>query len=149
MIAIKNIDYKKTFEVRHPVLRQGKSVESCCFDGDDLKTTLHFGLFINDRLIGVVSVFENKCSIFNQENQFQIRGMAVLKEFQKKSFGEQLILHVEDFMKQKNISLIWFNAREIAVPFYKKMGYKIVSNSFLIENIGTHFVMVKTYIKCS
>lgn len=143
MIAIKNIDYKKTFEIRHPILREGKPIESCFFDGDDLKTTSHFGLFDEDKLIGVVSLFENKIKIFNHENQFQIRGMAVLKEFQKKSFGEQLIQHLEAFVNIKGKTLIWFNARELAVPFYKKMGYKIFGNSFLIENVGTHFVMAK------
>jgi len=47
MIQIKEIPSKETYIVRQPVLRKGKPIESCIFEGDDLETTYHFGLFDN------------------------------------------------------------------------------------------------------
>ena len=143
MIKIQNISSTDTFLVRHPVLRDGKPIESCVFDGDNLPSTKHFGLFIEEKLVGVVSVFKNNNAIFNIENQFQIRGMAVLPEFQKKGFGEDLVKHCEKYVKSLNGTLIWFNARENAVPFYEKLGYNKIGNPFSIADIGIHYLMKK------
>ncbi len=143
MKKIQNISSTDTFTVRNLVLRIGKPIESCKFDGDNLPTTKHFGLFINEKLVGVVSVFKNKNAIFNIENQFQIRGMAVLPEFQKNGFGKDLVNHCEEHIKNKNRTLIWFNARENAVPFYKNLGYNKLGNPFSIADIGIHYLMKK------
>ena len=43
MNSIKEIHFQETFEVRHPVLREGRPIETCFFDGDELETTKHFG----------------------------------------------------------------------------------------------------------
>ena len=142
MIIIKKINYKKTFEIRQPVLRQGMPIESCFFANDEDKSTLHFGLFDNEILLGVISVFVNKNFAFAQGSQYQIRGMAVLQSSQNKGFGRLLIEHVEKAINNKT-NLIWMNARENAVPFYKKMNYKTIGKAFEIENVGTHFVMFK------
>lgn len=143
MTAVKKIKFTETFSVRYPVLRQGKPIESCFFEGDDAETTVHFGLFVEAKLVGVISVFNNKNSIFSAENQFQIRGMAVLQEYQGKKLGKQLLMQSEAYVSSQNGDLIWFNAREIAVPFYQNSGYGIVGEGFEIKEIGTHYIMYK------
>jgi len=87
MIQIKETPSKETYSVRQPVLRKGKPIESCIFEGDDLETTHHFGLFDNEKLIGIISLFEKINPIFAEKNQVQIRGMAVLETQQKKDLG--------------------------------------------------------------
>jgi hypothetical protein len=74
MIQIKEIPSKETYIVRQPVLRKGQPIESCIFEGDDLETTYHFGLFDNKILTGIVSLFEKINPIFAGQNQAQIRG---------------------------------------------------------------------------
>ena len=143
MTTIQKITSPETFAVRHPVLRKGKPIESCHFDGDDLASTLHFGLFENESLEGVISLFESKNSLFEAENQIQIRGMAVLEHHQGKGFGRKLITYCEDFLHQKKDLLVWFNARQNAIGFYQKLGYEIIGDSFEIPEVGTHFVMWK------
>jgi len=143
MEYIKIISSKDTFYIRQQVLRAGKPIESCQFDGDDLPTTTHFGLFIDEKLTGVVSVFKNINTIFNIENQYQIRGMAVLPEFQRNGLGKELVIHCEAYLKNLKATLIWFNARENAVLFYKKLGYNSVGAPFSIADIGIHYVMKK------
>lgn len=143
MKKIQEITALDTFSVRHPILRDGKPIEDCHFEGDNLTSTKHFGLFIDEKLIGVISVFKNKSVIFSFENQYQIRGMAVLTEFQKKGFGQELVVHCEAFIKEEKGKLIWFNARENAVDFYKKLNYEIVGTIFDIPSVGLHYTMKK------
>ncbi|MFV8325155.1 GNAT family N-acetyltransferase [Flavobacterium sp. ZS1P14] len=144
MQNIKQISTLETFLVRHPVLRADKSIESCHFDGDNLETTVHFGLFDQNSLIGVISLFEAKNNLFVAEKQFQIRGMAVLKQHQKKGFGEKLMLNSEQHCSDQNANLIWFNARKEAIGFYEKMEYQVKGFPFEIKGVGEHVVMFKT-----
>lgn len=143
MMKIEEITFQETFSVRHPVLRAGKPIESCHFDGDDLVSTKHFGIFIDNTLVGVTSLFMQRHSFFNHEIQMQMRGMAVLNSHQKQGFGEKLLAACENYLRNEKINLLWFNARANAVPFYEKLGYQIIGKSFEIGDIGTHFVMYK------
>lgn len=143
MLFLKEITALETYSVRHPVLREGKPMESCHFEGDDLQSTIHLGLFINCALVGVVSLFKTKNIDFAEKHHFQIRGMAVLKHHQKMGYGERLLKEAELYAQKYKSDLLWFNARETALIFYEKMGYSVHGNSFLIGDIGTHFVMYK------
>ena len=140
MQNIQEIPAIETFPVRHPVLRNGKPIESCHFDGDELETTKHFGLFFENSLVGVISIFKEKNQLFVEEKQFQIRGMAVLENHQKKGFGEALVHHVEHYIEKQNGAIIWFNARIIAIGFYKRLGYQIIGDAFEISPAKTIFV---------
>jgi ribosomal protein S18 acetylase RimI-like enzyme len=143
MFVVKKITALETYPVRHQVLRKGKPIETCTFDGDNDATTMHFGLYENEKIIGIVSIYLANNHIFTDEMQFQIRGMAVLENFQGKGFGKQLILASENFCEEKKATLIWFNARDKAIPFYEKLGYESIGEAFEIPNIGIHFVMYK------
>ncbi len=145
-IKVKKITYLDTFPVRSAVLRQGKPIETCFFLGDDDKKTTHFGLFKGNHLIGVASVFEVQNENFKQLKQFQLRGMAVLKEYQGLGFGNLILEEVCKFVNEENAEVLWFNARENAVKFYKNFGFLVLGDSFDISEIGTHFVMFKYFV---
>ena len=144
-ITLKEINYLGTFPVRSAVLRQGKPIETCFFLGDDAVDTTHFGLFNENKLIGVASLFKKNNENFDQKNQFQLRGMAILKEYQSSGFGKLLIEEIFNFIKINQTELLWFNARETAVPFYEKQGCIKKGASFEIPEIGSHFLMYKYF----
>ncbi len=144
-ISIKKINYLDTFPVRSAVLRQGKPIEACSFLGDDAVDTTHFGLCIENTIIGVASIFKTHNTNFDEMNQYQLRGMAILKEYQSTGFGKLLIEEIFNFIKINQAELLWFNAREIAVPFYEKLGCIKKGVSFEIPEIGTHFLMYKYF----
>ena len=141
-MEILKISSNDTISIRHQVLRQGKPIETCHFDGDNLESTIHFGFFVNKILIGVISCFKNN-SIFDSENQYQFRGMAVLESFQNQGIGKKLVIYSENYLATKNTNLIWFNARFVAISFYQKLGYLIDGDGFEIGDIGEHFLMFK------
>ncbi|TBN15497.1 GNAT family N-acetyltransferase [Hyunsoonleella pacifica] len=144
---VKEILAEETHLVRHPVLRTGKPVNTCIFNGDDLPSTIHLGLFNNNNLVGVVSFMQVKHEAFIETPQYQLRGMAILKTYQGKGLGNILLEYGETLLKQKNIDLIWCNARKIAVNFYKRRGYKIKGTSLNISDIGEHFMMYKVLVE--
>lgn len=143
MTIIKKISTSETYIVRLPVLRKGKSLESCQFEGDDLETTRHFGLFLSQELVGSISLFNKSNLIFSENNQRQIRGMAVLELHKKKDFGKTLIVYCEEQCKNQGVDLIWFNARMVAAGFYEKMGYQRIGSPFEIPDVGEHITMYK------
>jgi GNAT superfamily N-acetyltransferase len=141
--SIQEIPATTTYAVRQPVLRVGKPIESCHFDGDELASTHHFGCFVEGQLVGGISLFEAENATFTKQKSFQIRGMAVLDSYQKQSIGEALVNEAESFCVTEKATLIWFNARTSAVGFYQKMGYEIIGSEFEIKEVGPHFLMCK------
>lgn len=144
MQNIKKITDLETYSVRHAVLRIGKPIETCQFEGDHLPTTHHFGYYQNNNLTGIISIFKNNNSIFAPSNQYQIRGMAVLELHQKKGIGDLLVKHSEEYCKILQSDLIWFNARTAAIGFYEKLNYTKVGIAFEIKDVGEHFLMAKS-----
>lgn len=142
MYTVKKISALETYPVRHPILREGRPLADCAFDLDNETSTCHLGLYFNDDLIGVASFMENKNDFFEEAKQFQLRGMAILKPYQKKGLGK-LLLEAGEKEVSKKASRLWFNAREVALKFYKSNGYQIIGEPFEIAGIGTHFVMTK------
>ena len=141
---IKEITAKETYSVRHPVLRTGQPLATCAFEGDDLKTTIHLGIFQANKLVGVATLLKHNNPNFKPPFQYQLRGMAILKSHQKKGLGNQLLAYAENLLVSKQIGFIWCNAREIATNFYKNNGFIISGEPFDIPKIGTHFTMCKT-----
>ena len=122
--------------MRHPVLRNGLPLESCAFDVDDEPNTLHLGAFIDNTLVGVLTLLPKPESV-------QLRGMAVLEHVQGQGIGKQLIAHAEQHVRQQNICTVWMNARLIAVPFYEACGYQKQGETFELPYGGTHYNMIK------
>ncbi|NJX14533.1 GNAT family N-acetyltransferase [Tamlana crocina] len=140
---IKQIPSEETHSVRHPILRAGHPIESCVFDGDNLETTFHIGIFSESKLLGVCSFFKNNSSSFSEKKQYQLRGMAIVESHQKQGLGQLLIKHGENILKTKHAKLVWCNARETATPFYTKNGYKITGDPYNIKTVGIHYLMYK------
>lgn len=142
-LHIKPIRFMETYTVRHPVLREGRPISSCAFNGDDLDSTLHIGGFVQNNLVAVASFMKNNHPVHKLENAYQLRGMAVIKKHQGNGFGKILLNFGETFLLNRQVCLLWLNARENAVPFYKNLEYNIIGNVFDIPLIGNHYTMFK------
>lgn len=143
-VEIKPVDVQSILSIRHQVLRQGKPISSCHFDGDNLKTTYHIAAYIQNEIVGCVSLMSKTHSKIQFSKTYQLRGMAVLENHQGKKIGRQLLLASEACLKPKNISAIWCNVRIKAVTFYKKYGYIEIGKPFEIPEVGEHILMFKS-----
>jgi len=141
MIQIKKISAESTYDIRLTVLRKNIPLPYE-FNGDFEKDTFHLGAFSGDKLIAVSS-FMKASNKKIKGSQYQLRGMATLKEFQGLGVGKLMMEHALKLLKDLKIDFLWCNARVIAVPFYEKSGLKIIGEPYDIEFIGIHYVMVK------
>ena len=66
---------------------------------------------------------ENNSELFLEEKQYQLRGMAILESYQNTGFGNLLLAEAEKLLHQRQVDLLWFNARETAIHFYKKNNF--------------------------
>lgn len=135
---IKLISAEETYPVRRAVLRKEFPDEPHQFSDDLDPDTFHLGYFEENEIKGIVTIMKNG-------SVAQLRGMAVSEDCQGKGFGKMLIQKAEDILLKDKISKIWMNAREKAVPFYEKCGYKIEGEIFIIKPIGFHYLMAKYF----
>ncbi len=141
MITIKAIKAEDTYNLRLKILKTCDEYQYK-YQGDFNMNTVHFGAFKNVNLIGIVSLMKARNNSFI-ESQMQLRGMAIDIEYQEKNIGKFLIEQCNKHCKTNKIDLIWCNARELAIGFYKKQGFMIKGDSFHIKNVGRHFLMYK------
>ncbi len=79
----------------------------------------------------------------NPGNEGQIRSMAVKKEYRGLGLGSEILLFLEEKAKEKALTSIVLDARENAIPFYKKHGYVSTGPSYLLFNEIPHERMEK------
>lgn len=89
---------------------------------------IHFGAFLNDKLAGVVSLFQ-------KGNEFQFRKLAVDTSMQKQGIGKSLLMQVIKHVEENGGGLLWCNARVDAVSFYLKLGFSQTSRLFTKNDI--------------
>ncbi|MGN6637616.1 MAG: GNAT family N-acetyltransferase, partial [Mucilaginibacter sp.] len=77
---------------------------------------IHFGAFADNKLIGVVSLFQ-------KDDNFQFRKFAVDFDYQGQGIGNQMLTYITVFAKAEGVKTIWCNARLSAVDFYLKYGF--------------------------
>jgi ribosomal protein S18 acetylase RimI-like enzyme len=137
--SIKEITTEETYPIRLQVLKTNEKYPYK-YQGDFDKKTKHLGIFDNDKLIGIITLMEANHPKL-PKNGLQLRGMAILPEYQKKGIGKLLLQHVEK--TAKNYDLLWCNARDYVVGFYNSLGFTIFGEKFYITNVCDHFVMYK------
>lgn len=132
---ITRIDKEQAWEVRHKVMWPDKEFDYIKLEDDDVG--IHFGLFKDNTLTSVVSLF-----IKNEEAQF--RKFATLQEEQGNGYGSSLLDYVLKEAKNRDLKRIWCNARKNKVDFYKKFGLQETNFSF-VKGGKAYVIMEKHY----
>lgn len=142
MMEVRKIKAEETFGLRKAILRKGMSL-SHEMPGDQDKETFHLGVFEDGQLICIASFMKNDHPDFEGAH-FQLRGMATAEEARGKGYGRLILQEGISELKRRHIDLLWCNAREVALEFYKKLGFQIHGHSFEVDQVGTHFMMFKS-----
>ncbi|MXV13854.1 GNAT family N-acetyltransferase [Hufsiella ginkgonis] len=145
---IKFITTGETLAIRNEVLREGKLAPAqCIFPGDDGEGAFHLGYF-HEGVLACIATFHkqdltpgNRVKIHEGAVGYQVRGMATLPEFRGQGFGNKVVNFAIVYLRGQKVNYIWGNARKIALPFYKALGFEFISDEFEILGIGPHKVM--------
>jgi GNAT superfamily N-acetyltransferase len=135
--TITKIDKEEAWALRHRVMWPDKAFDYIKLEDDHLG--IHFGLFKENILISVISLFIN-----NEECQF--RKFATLQSEQGKGYGSNLLDYVLREAKDYGVKRIWCNARKNKLGFYKKFGLQETNNSF-IKGGKTYVIMEKFVVQ--
>jgi len=87
----------------------------------------------NDKLIGLVAGYHNR-----EENLFYISNVSVDSDFQGKGISSTLFDKLSEFCTQKKVKVLnlqVFKTNVKALKFYKKLGFKILSEENLKYNL--------------
>ena len=131
-------ELEKYFNLRYDVLRKPWNQPPSSTKDEHENISIH-----------ILMVDENNKAIacgrlqLNSRGEGQIRSMAVREEMQGKGLGKKISDFIEakaNELKRKTITL---DARENAVKFYERCGYKVVGESYLLFGVIQHYRMEK------
>ena len=111
---IEQITPELTWRLRRDVLYPNQKIFEMGMDED--AEGIHFGAFKEDKLAGVVSLFQ-------KGTDFQFRKLAVEPSVQKIGIGRSLLNYIINYALENNAVRIWCNARSTAIGFYLKAGF--------------------------
>ena len=131
-------EYEQYYHLRWQLLRapwnqaEGSEV-------DDIEDQC-FHVMAVDEINNVIAVARLQ---FNSNTEAQIRYMAVAREHERKGIGRELVNVMEQYAKNSSCKKIVLHAREPAIGFYQKLGYKVIEKSYLLFDEIQHFQMIK------
>lgn len=130
-------EYLKTLKLRELILRAPLGLQ---FKSQELEKDIHdihLGAFSKDRLVA--------CLILSRVSQplMKMRQVAVAESIQGRGIGRGLVEFAERKVLEEQAFEIELSARENAVPFYLKLGYKTEGEAYSTLNIP-HVKMFKS-----
>ncbi len=138
IIPTTNEELEKYYHLRYEILRKRWSQEESSTKDEKENASIH-----------VMMVDEENNAIatgrlqINSDSEGQIRSMAVKDEFQNRGLGSLIIKYLEKEAANRNLKLLTLDARENAVNFYIKNGYKVDGESYVLFGVIPHFKMSK------
>jgi predicted GNAT family N-acyltransferase len=152
MSIVKRIKPDQTLTLRQKVLRPDQPLSGSSFSGDLLPEAGHFGVFDEDELISVGTVYPERCGDSHADVQmrgdgaWRLRGMATAPEVRGKGCGAQIVQACLKHAKESGAKTVWCNARTGAVPFYLRHGFKKMSGEYEMPGIGPHYLMQNDFV---
>lgn len=130
-------EWDSYYDLRYTILRAPWNQPRGSERNEGDETAKHFAFFDRESIIGVgrLDIMPNAIG--------QIRFMAVAEHQQGSGVGKNLMLHMETLAKEAQCKEIILHAREIAIPFYAKLGYLINEKSHLLFDEIQHYLMTK------
>lgn len=137
-ISIKKIPFQRTWPIRHRVMWPKRELDYVKIPEDP--EGVHYGLFLENKLISILSVFI-------KEGQMQFRKFATEIPFQGRGYGSHLLGFVFEQAKKQGIKRIWCNARIGKTAFYQQFGMNETAQTF--EKGGIQYVIMEKLMAAS
>lgn len=141
MVQVRRAKPQDVIDLRHAVLRAGLPRETAIFPGDDSPATVHVvAVDEKDAVVGCATIVP---SVWDGHNAWQLRGMAVAPAMQRSGVGGLMLKALQRIAHESagDVRLMWCNARSPAVGFYRRHGWTVASDEFVIETAGPHVKM--------
>jgi predicted GNAT family N-acyltransferase len=131
-------ELKMYYDLRYEILRKPWNQPYSTTYDEWEKKSVHF-LMLNEQEEAIAA---GRLQL-NSNEEGQVRSMAVKGGEQNKGLGTTILQHLEDEARRRNMKHIVLDARNGAVNFYKKNGYYIEGDSYILFDTIPHFKMKK------
>jgi GNAT superfamily N-acetyltransferase len=138
---VRRISASAVRPLRQLVLRPGRPSEETIFPGDDAASAAHFGAYRGGELLAVATLLDAPHPERAQERACQVRGMASHPSVRGQGLGAAALAACLDEARARGAALVWCNAREAALGFYARAGFRATGERFEVPGIGPHFLM--------
>lgn len=130
-------EFEQYYALRWRILREpwGQPRDS---EKDEHETSaVHLMAWVQGTLAGVGRLH------FNSPTEAQIRYMAVEENYRNREVGAEILRELENRARQKGATSVVLNARDRAVRFYLKNGYRIQGKAEILFDSVDHWAMRK------
>ena len=138
-MALKQIDfgtkeYTQMVNLRQEILRKPLGLSLSDEQLEKEKEDILIGAFDEEEMLG--------CCILTPSGNdtLRLRQMAVQKNLQGKGIGESILNFAENIARDKGYKILMMHARDSAIGFYEKFGYKISGDQFIEVNTPHHIM---------
>jgi predicted GNAT family N-acyltransferase len=140
-IQVHRIPVREVLALRTTILRPNQSPGTHSLPGDESPETYHAGAYLEGKLVGVASVFQEAAPFAERANAWRLRGMAVKEEARRTGCGMALVKHCLEYISQQGGDLVWCHGRTSVMPFYQALGFRPHGEEFDVPVSGPHYVM--------
>lgn len=140
-MALKIIDhgtkeYQQMVQLRNDILRKPLGLSFSPEELEKEKEEILIGAFEEDKMLGC-------CMLITLDpGTVRLRQMAVLNNVQGKGIGRALMQFAENIARDRGFRKMTMHARQTAVGFYEKLGYRVSGDQFEEVSIP-HYIMEK------
>ncbi len=140
-MGLKQIDhgsaeYNKMVQLRNNLLRQPLGLSFSDQELAQEKNDILIAAFDDDEILGC-------CMLCPMDAEtLRLRQMAVRDNLQGKGIGASIMSFAENLARDKGYRQMMMHARNTAIGFYEKFGYRVTGDEFIEVNIP-HRVMQK------
>lgn len=141
-MALKQIDhgskeYEQMVQLRHLILRQPLGLTFSKEELEKEKDNILIGAFDEDEMLG--------CCMLTKidDSTLQVRQMAVNNNLQGKGIGASIMSFAENLSRDKGYKKLIMHARNTAIGFYEKFGFKVKGGEFTEVNLPHHLMEKK------
>ena len=128
-LRVRRVHPEQLHELRRRVLRSNNPDASVADPRDDEATSLHFGGFLDDRLVVSASWYPSVPPMNPELATYQLRYMATDFDVQGHGYGAAVLEVAEGELRSLGVQQIWANGRDSALGFYRATGWSSVEGS--------------------
>jgi predicted GNAT family N-acyltransferase len=135
--------YQQERKLRNDVLLRPIGIEDFGWEHND-KNSTHIVMVLNELVVGCVLLRAH-----DEQGQLiaQLSQMAVADDYQRKGIGNELIEYLLEYADSKKIKKVYCHARDEAVEFYRKNGFKSVGEPYV--EVGVKHINMEIAVTCS
>jgi GNAT superfamily N-acetyltransferase len=133
---VREAQLDEVLALRARILRAGRPLDQAVSRQDRLPGTSHLAAVTpGGEIAGVVTYFSEQTPLARGRRAIRFRGMAVDDGVRGHGIGRALMRELVARARAGGAELLWANGRDGALGFYERIGFRVVGEEFLDDEM--------------